>query len=611
VYGFVLLQTSEARCSESIELHSTALQYATHLLPFASFLHTKRQLWAIALSLVVELPQTAETASCLAELFPNADCLDAETRNQLDWILEEWQGLIAMDKQQPGGNVDINVTGSKGPTLATIYHEKVDDHKRQLDKRRQTFGACHENIFTAGNTELNYLFVGSWPFEGCSDFLVCLDTFYSISFGSCIESEATELPLIAAFASSVCQAQLDLLPANVTKEPKFTQVVSSPRVRSRVATNFDIVKDTALPKSQAKGKRDLFHNCSVSETDLNMSRESGGILQRTSSKSAEVDVLVSSSAVDITDSARLHAELQNTNNNNSNTLRSSPVKVGNSNGLDLIDSVVSDNDHVRPPAFVDYLSESVLPLAIIERLEFGGEIAETERLAEWLNGWAVRQRDWDNAVRPSAALRVRVSPQMLAYSLWLVDSCCQKHRFTPGVGRDVTVAMVHSTQMPASSPREPFAKSSLGMVEATSNHHSSRTQSPGTAGQEVLEDQVKEDRKGCKKKSGKKSVHHKDDLHDEIVVGVNQKTWLWEASSLQQGHSETENRSANNNVDRYDFVIIYIIHTQAEFIICTKCLSFITCTNCPSNWQNEICRWAVTSVMLNEGIKKQQQSNMF
>jgi len=66
----------------------------------------------------------------------------------------------------------------------------------------------------------------------------------------------------------------------------------------------------------------------------------------------------------------------------------------------------------------------------------------------------------------SSAIRVRVSPQLLAYSLWLIESRYQ--HFTPRVS-DITVAVVHK-QVPASVPREQSRSSTLitnGGVEST------------------------------------------------------------------------------------------------------------------------------------------------
>jgi len=500
---------SEAGSGQSTALINTALQYATHLLPFASFLQADRQLEAIVLSLIVKLPLTVETASTVAKLFHDAESMEAEIRSQLDRTLEEWQGLFLVDNQQPGENVDSSITSHNGQTLGMVYREKVNEYKHQLDKRWQVFGAYYERLFTAGHIEVDDLLIGSRPFESCSDFLVCLNTFYSISFRSCIESECTCVPLIAAFASTVRQTQLEVLPAKVTKKRKFARSVSLPRVKSTVATNFDIANNAALQKDP---------------------------------NSTEI--------------------MRNTNNNNSNALYASSAKAGhNTVGVGLIDSLSGDS-RIRPPTFVDYLSESVLPPTTVERLEFGGEIAETERLVEWLNGWAVRERrDWNDAVvRPSTVLRVRVSPQLLAYSLWLIDSRYQRGGFTPsGVG-DVTVAMVHS-QVPASSPCEPSAPLADGgvrVVEATSlraghRHLSSRTRS-SAAGQEASADQVTDGRKSRKKKSGKKPVRRGGDLHDEDVNGVKEQTWSWEASSLQPRPSESHNKSANNNVDRYHVI---------------------------------------------------------
>jgi len=555
---YFLQMVTATGSSDCTALCTTALQCATNLLPFASFLHAGRQLQTIMLSLIAELPHTSETASTLAELFPDAQSLEAETRNKLDRILKEWQGVLLMDNPQTGENQDNNVTGNSTPrglwTLAVIYYEKIRDHEQQLRKKQQAFGAYREKLFASGDAEMEDLLIGSRPFESRNDFLVCLDTFYSVSFGSCIESEGSTLPVIDAFVSEVCRTQLELLPAKVTKKSKFTRSVSlrCSRVKSSVAKKLEVVRNTVRPvRKPSASRHGLFCSCSVSETDLNTSRKSPAIFRRTLSQPAEIDILTSKSGLNIRNSTGLHNGIENTNNNNSNGLHASPdpfIKVGQSSSLDSTESL-SNGDHIKH-ALLGYLSKSVLPPATLERLRFDGEIAETERLVEWLNGWAERHCAGYNPVR-SSAIRVRVSPQLLAYSLWLIDNCCQ--HFMPRVN-DVTVAVVHS-QVPASEPRErscssmSVANGSVG-IEATllqQGHQSSGTELSST-GQEVPTDHVKKGRR-------KQMPVSSDELGDENANGVAQQTWSQEIedASPPQQSTEPDNRSADNNADRFVF----------------------------------------------------------
>ena len=154
----------------------------------------------------------------------------------------------------------------------------------------------------------------------------------------------------------------------------------------------------------------------------------------------------------------------------------------------------------------------------------------------------------------SSAIRVRVSPQLLAYSLWLIESRYQ--HFTPRVS-DITVAVVHK-QVPASVPREQSRSSTLitnGGVESTFFQRGNQSNGAGSSatGQEVSLDHVKGGTKGRKKQ---KPVTD-DGMNDEDADGVNDQTWLQDiqdASSPQRA-TESGNRSANNNTDRFDLVI--------------------------------------------------------
>jgi len=540
---------------------TTALQYATHLLPFTRYLHADHQLEATMLSLIMELPLTSETASVFAQFSVDVESAVPETQDTLCWILKEWEDLLLDDRQPSGGKV---ASGSmpRGQTLAAAYHEKVYEHEQVLDKKQQAFGAYHKKLFVPGDAPTENLLIGSRPFESCNDFLACLDMFYSISFGSYVETESMgSFPLIDAFASKIREAQLELVPTKVTKKPKFTRCVSvqSSQVKLAVMEKLDTVENTVcLQPKPSRIKCSLSRSRSESETDSNVGQKSPAILQHLSSQPAEIDDLMSRNGLDVTKVTALHDSItgmQNADSNNANTLRANPnphMKAKHTTSLHSIDST-SNSDRIKP-AFVDYLPKSVLPLATVERLKFDGDIAQTERLAECLSSWTMRHCAANNQAR-SSAIRVRVSPQLLAYSLWLIDSCQQ---FTPRVG-DVTVAVVHS-QTPASVPHEPSYSLALvdsgivgnGIRSLQGVQQSGRTGGAAT-GQEVTGDFVKKGKKGRKKP--KKTVRS-DESDAEIANGVNGQPWSQQEIQASLSHKELAepvNRSTNNNVDRCNF----------------------------------------------------------
>jgi len=408
---------------DSAVLCTTALEYAGHLKPFARYLHADGQLQALIMSLIHEMPQTAQTASMLAQLLPEVKFLEQKTKKHLHHLLEKWQTELLTDSLQVCENENTSVVGTPcNSTLAAAYYENVREHRRQVDMKQQTFGAYHEKLFAAEDGKTEDLFIGSRPFESCSDYLVCLDMFYSVSFVSCTESEsAASLPLIDAYASEVREAQLGLLSAKITKRPKYMRNISiQSSFHPVLGQKSDIVKNTVCP---------------VPKVLLNMNRNGLNV--------ADFSGLFNSST-------------ENQNTNDVNFCAPQPnlnqsVKATNPQSFEI-----AFNKDSSKPKLVNYLPESVQPLESVTRLKFDGDVAQAERLAEWLSRWAERPHYGEANHVQSSAIKVQVSPQLLAYSLWLIDSC---QHFTPGV-TDITVAVVHG-RVPASVPREPLYPSTL------------------------------------------------------------------------------------------------------------------------------------------------------
>ena len=502
------------------------------------------------MSLVPELPHVTETAATLAELFPDASSLGAETRDKLHRILLKWEDSVLTDDKAE----DVGDTGSgtpSGRTLAKVYHSKIRDHEQQRARKLRASGVYHEQVFPAGDVETGHLLIGSRPFETCSDFLVCLDTFYSVTFGSCMESQGSNLPLTDAFSTEVRRAQLELVPAEVTQRSEFTRSIDvrrSPRIKSTAAKKSSAVEITS-------NKRRLFHHGrSVSETELTSGRKSpAATLRKALSQSVEMDVSASKSGPDITDSTRLRGTgttVPKTKNCSANGLRLGLEPFTKATRMtDLCSGDSVSNSNLTKSVSVDYLSESVLPPRTAKRLKFDGQMAEVERLAEWLNGWAMRHRD---AGSSSSAIRLRVSPQLLAYGLWLIDSC---RFFTPRVD-DITVAVVRGGQMPSSVPQEPSSsRVSAHSSSAGAENGDRPSAQPGRSadgGQEVPGNYAGVGRKG---RAEQTTVCH-DESSDEVTDEVNRwsRSREQQAASTHQEFSKPGNRLENNNTDRSDLL---------------------------------------------------------
>jgi len=506
------------------------------------------------LSLIQELPTTAETASTLAELFPDPECLEQETSEQLCRILLEWQDLLLPDPFHVDKDDQNFDDGGKrephGGTLAAVYYDKIRDHERQLEKKRQTFGAYHNKLFTSGGVGSEELLIGFRPFESHYDFLVFLDTFYSVSFGSCIESEGTTLPLIDAFSDAVRREQLEGLRSKVTTKPKFS--FRSARVEKTPTKKSDTIEDTV--SSLEKSAASKFCSRSASESDLNVSKKSPAVVL---SQPVRPDDSTHKGRPDLSYSARscgTATEVEHMNTNNFGILQSSPEPSGKT-GPAATTCSGSKNDRIKP-SFVNLLPESVVPPATVERLKFEGQMAETKRVGEWLSGWAARHHVGDSQAR-SAAIRIRVSSQFLAYSLWLIDSC---HRhFVPHVD-DITVGMVHDSPLPRVSSSALAGNNS----SSTSRGSTGSLHTDGTNSSSVASHSSKKDRKGLRKQ---KSVCH-DGSEVEVTTAVNHQTWSLEEPcdlSPQQLSCESGNRSADNDADRFALTVHLSSHFRVFF----------------------------------------------
>lgn len=542
--------------------------------PFASFLHADHWLHSIVLSLIPELPPTAKTASTLAVLFPNANILhipDPEDRDKFRHILEEWEHVAVMDNRQLSSDsysVDTGActspTGTpQSQTLSDLYYRKCHDHNQHLRKKVRAFGVCNEAVFVS--SEFNKLLIGSRPFESCSNFLVCLDTFWSISFGSCVESDSDRLPLIAAFMHKVRQMKLKPVQPKLATEPKLARSISSlcsPWTECPEMEMRDTVDDTSChPQKSCQKKLRLFRSHSVSESDFIVGRKSRAGwksprgLRRMLSQPARISQLpVFKTGLGMRNSAKLHSTNTSVDHSFTTLQSGADFSLATRASGSSCTSVSASNHYVNP-APSDLFFESVLPKAVVERLKFDGQLAKTERLAEWLNSSAAWHHAVDADAR-SSAIRIKVSPQLLAYSLWLIESC---QHFTPPHVNDAVVAVVNG-QVPASVPREPshsqaLVNSGSAGVQSTSvqrsRSHSARTVSSFSDQQPPEQSVEKRGRKGCKKPKAKPVYC------SEIRDNVNLQSWLMEspAASLDHELSKMVNRSANNNGDRSGLVV--------------------------------------------------------
>ena len=205
------------------------LQWTTHLLAFSQFFSADSELYALVLSIIIELPLTKSTVQLLAELFSDADDLEPAVQDQLDNLLREWQGVFVSDAAV--GQKNQSSKPSRKKTLSFLYHQTSHSVQMSVCKKTRLFGEYYTQVFVYQDQEMGegtMPCVGSWPHESEVEFIQFLDMFYEVCFKRLVEMETSDVPLLLKFSATIQQSNLGTPAENVTEN----RVVSSPPPRT-------------------------------------------------------------------------------------------------------------------------------------------------------------------------------------------------------------------------------------------------------------------------------------------------------------------------------------------------------------------------------------------
>lgn len=490
-----------AETSDSVWLkHCKAtLNWCKLLMPFSKFFSDGTEVSHVLLSLVVELPPTTEMARVMAEHFHDLDSHDPEIQDKVTHILNDWKGVMAGDeKAVPDDSSDIQ--SARGVSLSVYYHSKAKTVNKLFRQRQRAFGHYEHFIFSETpkpSLEQNgMLHVGSRVFESTQEYLQFLDTLFAVSFHRLTEADSdkpvlSHLPLIVEFSPKIRARESRLLSRKDSMTGKKSAgsgvkgqsvlVIQSPRDVPPMSPRRQVHPKTStpLPKGPSK-KAGLFRSRSMSEVKNKII--SVGLHHRSSS---DEDVSVGGS----------------------------PSRK--SFRLDL-EGIVDEEDVPEG----DPLASPLVPQWKLDCMVFGKDYADIEQRLEWLNIWASKNHtlfpgakgvdDAGGALR--CAMKLRSSPRLITYALWLLENCHYKGAFSPDFP-EVTVVTVHQTGVTshngAASPVTPFTASSP-VIE-----------SPGLSGIQPLpvsEESPSKKKEKKQKKKDKKKMAEADREVEELEI---------------------------------------------------------------------------------------------
>lgn len=405
-------------------------------------LNVERQIHNVILSLILEMPNNANTAHTLAKHFPKPEDLDPEIQDKLQSILKEWQA---------------NFLSDDGQTMNLVYCEASANADRNMQRKRGVFQDYDELVFRSSESSLE---IGSRPFESCVEFAQFLEMFYDVCLRRTVEEAGNakrRWPLLGEYSAEVRKRELNSLPKKVLSRANSEIISVEKPFQSQqpvpAKRKLNEVKMLVEAPKMHQRKVGLFRSLSTGD----VSRRSEGVLTRSSSvvsisssrisereSPVELDVLASDAASELSRSLRKKAARPSSANRNNNSSNVQPNAKDIKRATSLTEKTGSNRE-------LEALSAPLVPSWMLERMEFGENFGELERLTEWLSRWAGQANAFtDSSVlgvstlgtqRP--AILVRVTPKLLTYSLWLIDNFGEtKPKSFEPVENEITVAMV-------------------------------------------------------------------------------------------------------------------------------------------------------------------------
>ena len=429
------------------------------------------------LSAILELPTDENTACILARYFPDPDNVNPEIQDRLRWILNDWHRLFisevgesesprgmtsesprgmtsesprGMTSESPRGMMSESPRGMtsespRGMTMHLCYYKHARDSKRSMKNKQKLFKKYEEQIFSEENQQ-GVGEVGSRPFESSREYLEFLERFFDLCFTKVLViADQNAKPLLNKYFTDIRRHEFDRLPTEVFPGLDFEQPVSiknSKSFPSQKKLNTVLTTSVKPAKGSVK-KMGLFRSLSVNDAGRKSSNVPQWIGSKNSPMVLNILAPIKRSRSESTLRGRSFKDVSQLNRNNSNNKDTRKRKSRNLN------NTTSD---FQSGSVGSLLAHPVVASLNLEHTEFEREYAEVECLARWLTIWSSRNRTaphkFSNNLQTnsSTAIKVKITPKLLVYSLWLIDNCLtSKHKPVMRSNHEITVAMVQDS----------------------------------------------------------------------------------------------------------------------------------------------------------------------
>lgn len=417
-------------------------------LPFAEFLDAERDIYATVLSVITEMPASAKTAKVLAKHFPNGEHFDAEIQQKLQEIIKEWQGVFLRDDGS-----------SSGLTMNLVYCEEVANVVQSIERKRNTFHEYNERVFVSLENSLE---IGSRPFETSTEYANFLGIFFDVCLGKALELASHSkgsIPLLKEFSADIRKRELSKMPKRVFSRSSDDVISLNPLKQSLSAKwKLNAMKTLVqVPNTDAQ-QVGLFRSMSTGDvgrvSDIKIARSSSVTFPGIVDESGfPLDIYDPSVISEYSGTSRRKGQRPSSANRNNNSSNLRPNARDFRRSVSGFESLSGCSNRES-----DALSQPIVPNWILEKMKFDLGFIELQRLVEWLLQWAGgRSAFSDGSLLFKSSpthiqkplMQVQVTPQLLIYSLWLIDNIdtTQTKSLVAAKQEEVTVAMVQEVEM--------------------------------------------------------------------------------------------------------------------------------------------------------------------
>ena len=425
------MKVKDVSDAEWHEQCSQVLQWALHMLPFAAYLNTESDVYAIIISCLLELPPCEESACCLAEYCADSDNLPSDIQDKLTWIIHMWQGVYVQS--------DVNRPSEKS-SLSVLFHKYVQTVKQLNRKRKKTFGHYEAFVFTKDSfvttdqkrsskySQNGINFIGSRPFESSLEFVKFLDIFGAVAFGKMIEAEKDQSspfdnPLILQSSEDLRQKELHSLVnhAAMLFRRSLPEVHHKREVNLDMKNKKEIPQMTLITENAEEGLQNATDQPSSPVTGLLKGWTLLDIVGYRARQQQKVTTILKTNR----DESPLRRVVRQNSQKGGSIVRQNSLKDNH------VVRQTSQNDNYIPPR-QDLLS--LIHKSLSRSWKFDDAYKEVELLLEWLVRWSSRthQLSKKNVLQSPAVVRVPIPPPVIVYTLWAVEKRATQSKMKSG-----------------------------------------------------------------------------------------------------------------------------------------------------------------------------------